>query len=82
MRIKSFAMAGLLAAAAVVGVSTAATASAAPEYRTVETIWVGTYSTYAACSADGEYGPAHPDWKYYECVLNYDGEWDLYYSTW
>ncbi|MFD0361841.1 hypothetical protein ACFQZZ_10340 [Nocardia sp. GCM10030253] len=76
MRIKSFLAAGLLATAAVAGVSTAASASAAPEYHATSTgYYYGTYATYGACRADGE-SPVTGGW-YWECVETWSG-WDLY----
>ncbi|MGY4100295.1 hypothetical protein ACW2Q0_12180 [Nocardia sp. R16R-3T] len=69
MRIKSYIAASLLATAAVVGVSTAATASAATSY------YYGTYATYTACAADGA-SPATGGY-YWECDETYSG-WDLY----
>ncbi|MEV0297856.1 hypothetical protein [Nocardia sp. NPDC050710] len=76
MRIKSFLAAGLLATAAVAGVSTAASASAAPEYRAAATgYYYGTYATYTACSADGA-SPSTGGY-YWECVETWSG-WDLY----
>lgn len=76
MRIKSLIAAGLLATAAVAGVSTAASASAAPHYDAVSTgYYYGTYATAAACRVDGE-SPATGGW-YWECVETYSG-WDLY----
>ncbi|WP_063049413.1 hypothetical protein [Nocardia arthritidis] len=77
MRIKSFLAAGLLATAAVAGVSTAASASAAPVYQEVAYggTYVGTYATLNACRADGE-SPSTGGY-YWECIESWDG-WDLY----
>ncbi|MET8651878.1 MULTISPECIES: hypothetical protein [Nocardia] len=76
MRIKSFIAAGLLAVATVAGVSTAASASAAPQYTAVDTgYYYGTYATLAACSADGA-SPSTGGY-YWECVETWSG-YDLY----
>ncbi|WP_159924529.1 MULTISPECIES: hypothetical protein [Nocardia] len=79
MRIKSFLAAGLLATAAVAGVSTAASASAAPVYQDVayNGTYIGTYATFEACRADG-ISPSTGGY-YWECIETYDG-WDLYIS--
>ncbi|WP_067842671.1 hypothetical protein [Nocardia lijiangensis] len=77
MRIKSFLAAGLLATAAVAGVSTAATASAAPTYQAASYggTYIGTYATFEACRADGV-SPSTGGY-YWECVEVWEG-WDLY----
>ncbi|WP_431967352.1 hypothetical protein [Nocardia sp. bgisy134] len=77
MRIKSFLAAGLLATAAVAGVSTAATANAAPTYQAAGygATYIGTYATFEACRADGV-SPSTGGY-YWECVEAWDG-WDLY----
>ncbi|MGN2642040.1 hypothetical protein ACWEKT_37275 [Nocardia takedensis] len=76
MRITSLVAAGLIATAAVAGVSTAASASAAPQYHTASTgYYYGTYATLEACRADGE-SPSTGGW-YWECVETWSG-WDLY----
>ncbi|MEV6324380.1 hypothetical protein AB0M45_24810 [Nocardia sp. NPDC051787] len=77
MRIKSILAAGLLAIAAVAGVSTAASASAVPGYQEVAYggTYVGTYATFDACRADG-ISPSTGGY-YWECVETYGG-WDLY----
>ncbi|WP_063042830.1 hypothetical protein [Nocardia pseudovaccinii] len=69
MRIKSIIAAGLLSAAAVAGVSTAATASAATGY------YYGTYATSKACAADG--ASPRTGGNYWKCVQTYNG-WELY----
>ncbi|PXX63338.1 hypothetical protein DFR70_106402 [Nocardia tenerifensis] len=76
MRIKTFVAAGLLTVAAVAGVSTAATATATPQYQAAYTgYYAGSYATYAACAADGS-SPSTGG-SYWECEQTYDG-WDLY----
>ncbi|MBF6539095.1 hypothetical protein [Nocardia farcinica] len=81
MRIKSLIAAGLLATAAVAGVSTAAVASAAAPIETTYQAayyggtYIGTYATLEACRADG-ISPSTGGY-YWECIENWDG-WDLY----
>ncbi|MEV6767893.1 hypothetical protein AB0N05_04595 [Nocardia sp. NPDC051030] len=41
-------------------------------------VFYGNYRTLAACTADGQNTPAHPDWTTFECRKGIDGTWNLY----